>query len=258
MCETNMMMNTRQQQILGQIQQVQRASVRALATQFGVSEMTIRRDLDTLEGAGRLMRTHGGCTVVGKIELPAQGFPVYPTSAEKSAIGQLAAGLVEPGQTIMVDSGFTALEVARHLPRDAGISVVTTSLLVAQELFSTPINVILLGGILSKDIPRLYGPLTESLLRGFHVDTLFIGCDGASSMEGFSSTDLHLSSLEQALIRIADRVVVVTESAKFGRRAFARFATPEEVHTIVTDSGLSAEDRRNLEERGVTLLLAEP
>ncbi|MHB9026844.1 MAG: DeoR/GlpR family DNA-binding transcription regulator [Armatimonadota bacterium] len=251
-------MNNRQQQILNQLQQEQRASVRALATQLGVSEMTIRRDLDALEGAGLLMRTHGGCTTVGKIELPARGFPSYPTSPEKIAIGQLAAGLVGPGQTIMVDPGFTALEVARHLPRDAGISVVTTSLLVAQELFSTPINVVILGGILSKDIPRLYGPLTESTLHGFHVDILFIGCDGASSTEGFSSTDLHLSSLEQALIRIADRVVVVTESAKFGRRAFARFARPDEVHTVVTDHRLSPEDRRNLEEQGVTVLPAEP
>ena len=157
----------------------------------------------------------------------------------------------------MVDTGTTALEVTRHLPRNAGITVVTASLCVAHELFGSDLTVLLLGGFLRKEFPSLYGPLTERMLLGsFHIDLLFIGCDGADSREGFYSADLHVSSLEQAMIRVAARVVVVTESSKFGKRAFVRYAMPEKIHTLVTDAKLPDEDKANLKERGVQVLLA--
>lgn len=250
-------MNTRQQAILEIVQDSGRVSVRELARQFVVSEMTIRRDLTALEAAGRLVRTHGGGLVVGHADFLQRAFPSAAVSPRKQAIGRAAAALVQPGQTVMVDTGTTALEVARHLPRDASITVATTSLCVAEELYGEPLNVLLLGGFMRKEFPSLYGPITESLLRTLHVDILFIGCDGANSEDGFYTADLHVSSLEQAMMRISDRVVVVTESGKFGKRAFARYARPEEIHTLVTDDGLAEKDRKNLEERGVTVVLVD-
>ena len=238
------------------LRQGQRVGVRELASRFGVAEMTIRRDLARLQERRLLIRTHGGGVPTERLYFPQGGAAAAAACPEKLAIGRCAARLVSPGQTVMVDAGMTALQVARHLPGNAGITVVTTSLCVAQELFGSAINVLLLGGFLRKEFPSLYGPLTESALRSLHVDVLFIGCDGASSEEGFYTVDLHLFNLEQAMLGIADRVVLVTESAKFGRRAFARFAEPGQVHTLVTDAGLSPQDRANLEESGIKVVVA--
>jgi len=246
-------MNERQTAILELVRQKPGIKVGELAEHFDVSPMTIRRDLTDLASQGLLIRTHGGA--IPPTPAPQSALAPHPT-APKAAIGRLAATLVQRGQTVMVDTGTTALEVARHLPADWNLTVATTSLSVAEALYPSSIQVLVLGGLLKKGFPSLYGPLTESNLAALHVDILFIGCDGADSEAGFYTADVHLSSVEQAMIRSAGRVVVVTESSKFGRRAFARYATPDQVDTVVTDSHLPAEDRLNLEERGVSVLIA--
>lgn len=251
-------MDERKAAIVGVLADQERASVRELARRFAVSGMTIRRDLDELERQGLVVRTHGGAVSSGKLRFIHGALPDGEVSEAKAAIGRRAAELAEPGRMIMVDTGTTALEVARHIPRDSGITVVTTSLGVGQELYRSELDVLLLGGFLRREFPSVYGPMTEKLLDEIRVDTLFIGCDGAFSNDGFYSNDLHVSSLEQAMTRIASQVVVVTESAKFGRRAYGRYATVGEVDVVVTDRGISAEDRRNLEERGVTVIVADP
>lgn len=240
--------------ILGGAEQV---SVRDLAQRFAVSGMTIRRDLDELEKLGMVVRTHGGAVSSGKLRFIHGAQPDFEVSPAKAAIGKRAAAMVNPGQTVMVDTGTTALEAARNFPRNPGITVVTTSLGVAQELYRSNLTVLLLGGFLRTEFPSVYGPMTEKLLGEIRVDTLFIGCDGASADDGFYTNDLHVASLEQAMTRIASQVVVVTESAKFGRRAFSRYATVTEVHTVITDSGISPEDKRSLEERGANVILAD-
>ncbi len=243
--------------ILKQLETDERVTVRQLAELFGVSEMTVRRDLSRLQQQGLLVRTHGGGTAASALKVVQSAFPAYEHSSKKEAIGRLAAGLVSPGQTIMVDSGTTVLEVAKHLPQDSGIVVATTSLCVAQELHRSSIEVLLLGGFVRKEFPSVCGPMTEKLLSNLRLDVLFVGCDGADSVDGFYMSDMRVSDLEQAMIRIAQRVVVVTESTKFGRRAFVRYAEPGQVHTVVTDSGLSGAALMNLEDAGVTVLMAE-
>jgi len=230
--------------------------MRVLAARFGVSEMTIRRDLAMLESEGLLVRTHGGAVSAGKLRFLQSAIPNYEASPLKGAIGAAAARLVTPGQTVMIDTGTTAMEVARHLPQDEEITVITTSLCVAQELYGSPIRLLLLGGFLRREFPSTYGPLTENTLGHLHVDMLFMGCDGADSTDGFYSSDLHVANQEQSMIRIAERVVVVTASRKFGHRAFSRYARVPEVHAVVTDAGLSAEDRAKLEEQGVHIIIA--
>ena len=233
-----------------------RLQVRELATRFNVSEMTIRRDMIVLEQEGVLVRTYGGGAALSPSLLPV-GVSQQPVNPRQAAIGRLAASLVSPGQTIMVDTGTTALEVARHLPLDPSITVATTSLHIAQEMSATPLNVLLLGGFVHKEFHSLYGPLTEHMLHILHVDTLFIGCNGADSEDGFYAGDLLLFSQVQAMVRIADRIVVVSESDKFGRKAFVRYARLDEIHTLVTDNDLSQQDRQNLQERGVSVLIAD-
>jgi DeoR family transcriptional regulator of aga operon len=249
-------MKTRHARIIDLLKQEQQVNVRDLARRLDVSEMTIRRDMVHLERQGFLVRTHGGGMTTGKISFLQDGMLSDSISPEKQAIGRVAASLVSPNDTIMLDAGTTALQVALHLPRIEGVMVATTSLCVAQALYGSPLQVLLLGGYLRKEFPSLYGPLTERMLDGFHVDTLFTGCDAANSREGLYTADLHLSSLEQMMIRIADRVVVVAESSKFDKRAFVRFATLDQVHTIVTDPGISEQDKQNFEEQGITVLVA--
>jgi len=250
MCETNMTYTDRQADILALLQADGRLQVRALAARFGVAEMTIRRDLTALEQAGLLVRTHGGAAPAGAL----RARPPAP-SPGKTALGRAAAARVAPGQTVMLSTGTTAIEIARHLPRDANLTVATTSLSVAQELFGSPLTVVLFGGILRKEFPSCYGPHTESMVKNFHVDVLFTGCDGAHSDDGFYTAEIQHSSLEQAMISIADRVVVVTESRKFAQPAFVRFAPIESVHTVITDRDLPPDDRRRLEERGVEVVV---
>lgn len=248
---------TRQAEIVDRLQKGQTVSVKELADDFAVSEMTIRRDLAKLEERGLLLRTHGGGAPAGKLMFLQNALPHYTSSPCKQAIGKLAAGLISPGQTVMVDSGSTTLEVARYLPKIPDISIATTSLCVAQELFGSPIDVMVLGGILRKDFPGLVGSATESFLNNLHVDTLFVGCDGADSEDGFYMSDINTSSLERAMIAVADKVVLVTESKKFERRSFARFAAPDEINAIVTDSNISDADKRNLEEAGIRVYISE-
>jgi len=249
-------MNTRQSEIIDLLQDQDRLEVAALAESFGVSQMTIRRDLKELEKQGLLVRTHGGAVAAGKLRFLERAFPHYAVSPQKAAIGKVAAGLVSPGQKVMVDTGTTALEVARNLPKDSDITVATTSLCVLQELYASPLQVLLFGGYARKEFPSLYGPLTEAMLKSFHVDILFMGCDGADSKSGFYTADLRISGLEQQMINIADRVVVVTESTKFGRKAFVRYATLEQVHTLVTDPNLSETDRNNLKDARINIIFA--
>ncbi len=250
-------MHARRETIVELLRGQQRVHVRDLARQFDVSEMTIRRDLDELAQKGFLVRTYGGGKATAKLHFVENGLPEYSPSAHKTAIGKLAASLVAPGQTIMVDSGTTTLEVVRNLRRDPSTTVATVSLWVAQELFGSDINVVLVGGSLRTGFPGACGTLTEKWLSDFRVDVLFISCDGADSEDGFYLADVQTSSLVQAMIRIAGEIAVVAESAKFGKRAFVRYAQPSQVRIVVTDAGLPPKDRKNLEERGVRVLIAE-
>lgn len=249
-------MNLRQTEISELLNSEQEVSVQDLAERFGVSHMTIRRDLSFLEEQGLAIRTHGGAVLTGKLRFLRGAFP-EAGSPEKNAIGKLAASLVGEGETVMVDSGAAAFDVALELPRTMGITLATTSLSVAQALYGSGIKILVLGGFLRDDNPSLFGPLAEQSLLGLSVDTLFLGCDGADSRDGFYMADLHVASLAQAMVVASRRVVVVTESARFGRRSFARSVVPQQVQYVVTDPGLTARDRTNLEDRGVRLLIAE-
>jgi DeoR/GlpR family transcriptional regulator of sugar metabolism len=249
-------LNTRQQAIAELLRTSERLQIREIAERFGVSEMTARRDMQALEQQGFLVRTYGGGAVYKRQTSLEHLLPQTPASPQKVAIGRLAAGLVQSGQTVMVDTGTTALEVARFMPDDPSITIATTSLGVALELSPTRLNLLLLGGFLRKEYPSLYGPLTEHNLNILHVDMLFIGCKGADP-DGFYASEMSLFSQIQSMMRIADHIVVVSESRKFGRKSFVRYARQAEIHTLVTDADLPAQERQALEDQGVTVLLAQ-
>jgi len=230
------------------LQREPQVTIHELASRFAVSTMTIRRDLEKLEAQGVVVRTCGGALAVRAAGTPEQASPA------KQAIGRLAASLAQPGQTVLVDAGTTTLEVVRHLPNNADITLVTNSLAAAGQ--GAGMRVLLLGGYLSEDNVRVHGPLTEACLAQLHADILFVGCVGASSSGGFYMSDLYLTSNVRAMMQAAGRVAVVAESAKFNQRSLSCYALPGEVHYVITDDGLAAADRDALEEQGVTVLIA--
>ena len=155
------------------------AQVGDLASVFGVSEMTVRRDLDSLESEGKLTRVHGGAVSV--TAEPSFAEIVVERLDQKNRIGALAADMVEDGQTIILDIGTTALQVARHL-RGREVTVITTNLAAYEELLpETTIELILLGGIVRRNYRSLVGVLAEDALRQLRADLCFIGASGIES-----------------------------------------------------------------------------
>jgi DeoR family fructose operon transcriptional repressor len=251
-------MNIRQSQILELIEKHERVSIASIRDAFSVSEMTVRRDLAYLEENGYVARIHGG-VIAGRRLFFASSFSHRTKEhvEEKRKIAQVAVSLIEPGENIILDTGTTTLYIAEVLVKlGLVITVGTTSLAVANTLFNSNMDVLIFGGFLRRGIPDLFGPLTERNLQEFHAHKLFMGCDGLSASEGFFTSDLHISKIEESMVTIADRVIVVTDSSKFGKKSFVRYADAKSVHTLVTDSMVSEEHIRDFKREGVEVIIA--
>lgn len=244
----------RSQEILDLLSTRPEVSVSELATQFGVTPMTIRRDLDALEKLGRVARTHGGAMLAAP-SVAAFSFQARCQThmAQKRAIAADAAGLVEPGMTIILDTGTTTLEVARTLTGYGGLKVLTSSLAIASALFAQEgVELVLLGGTVSRDRPELYGPLTESNLETFRAGIAFIGADAADK-RGLYTDNQATARVTQAIIASAKRVVLVADSSKFGQTSFVHFAGWDAIDTLIVDDSLPGESKRYLREAGTKL-----
>ncbi len=251
-------MNIRQSQILELIEKHERISIASIREAFSVSEMTVRRDLAYLEENGYVTRIHGG-VIAGRRLFFASSFSHRTKEhvEEKRKIAQAAVSLIEPGENVILDTGTTTLYIAEELVKlDLVITVGTTSLAVASTLFNSNMDVLIFGGFLRREIPDLFGPLTERNLQEFHAHKLFMGCDGLSASEGFFTSDLHISKIEERMVTIADRVIVVTDSSKFGKKSFVRYAAAKSVHTLITDSMVSEEHVRGFNREGVEVIIA--
>ncbi|HEY3417446.1 MAG TPA: hypothetical protein VGM23_11235, partial [Armatimonadota bacterium] len=162
---------------------------------------------------------------------------------EKQAIARAAATLIRPGMAITIDTGTTPLEVARAIARTPDLRVLTSSLAVASLLYATPnIDLILLGGNVRQDSPDLSGSLTEENLSRFRPDLAVLGAD-AADRDGLFTSDLSFAHVSRAMIANAGEVLFVIDSAKIGRCSFVKFAEWRQAHHLVTDSGVSAENR---------------
>ena len=238
-------MNLRHEEILQHLTRVGEAAVPDLADLFGVSLMTIRRDLMILERDGKLTRTHGGAVLsrAGIVEFSflEQG---RQYAAEKQAIAREAAKWIEPEMSLSLDSGTTTLEVAKVLASIHPLTVLTSSLAIASVLYACEgIELVLLGGTVRHGSPDLTGWLTEENLREFHVDLAFVGADGVTC-EGAYTRHVDQTRVCQAMMTGADRTFLVADSSKFGRAAFTRFAALSEFDGAITDSKLSPDPRR--------------
>ncbi len=245
-------MNSRQEKLLEKLDRTGRLSIEKEAGAFGVSSMTIRRDLKLLEGSGLAVSVRGGAisrSGGGGFLVPMQSTPA------QSRIAARAVKLLEPGSTVMLSIGTTTLEIARQLAvSDMQLTVVTNSLPVAAALFQTRARVLLTGGLLRAESLDLVGPIPERNLSEFHIDLLITGCDGAVSDEGFFTSDMNMAAVEKQSAAVSERIVVVAESGKFRGKSFVRFASVDDVAMVITDRGLRDADRRKLKKHRVQVV----
>ena len=248
----------RHEQILAALADAGECSVEKLGERFGVSPMTVRRDLAELVAAGRVRRTHGGAALsragVTQFRFAGRG---ECQAKEKRAIGRAAAQRVAPGMSVVLDTGTTVLEVARELRAVEGLRILTTSLPVAAELHDAPgTELILLGGRMRQGLPDLSGPLTESNLAQFQVDLAILGADSAAP-EGVFTDDLSVARVNQAMLAAAEQAVLVADHTKFARRSFARYADWSQFAAIVTDGGVGSDVRAWLRNAGPHAIIVE-
>jgi DeoR/GlpR family transcriptional regulator of sugar metabolism len=241
-----------------------RGSVRVseLVDILGVSDMTIRRDLDALQEKGELYKVHGGAT--RRIDRSAEepGFLAKSSreQAEKEAIAARAAQLVEPGAAVAISAGTTTHALARHLTTVPELTVVTNSLPVADTFYSssrTDTTVLLTGGLRTPS-DALVGPIAISALRSLHADLVFMGVHGMDPGTGFTTPNLMEWETNQALVACGRALVVVADSTKWGVVGLSSFAALGDADVLVTDVGLPEEARKILGDHVGELVLVEP
>ena len=209
-----------------------------LAAEFDVSEMTIRRDVEALETLGVVRRVVGGAIAVqGKDTEPAFSTRMADSAQEKNHIADMVADLIGPNETLILDSGSTALAVAHSLRgRGLGLTVVTPSVLAALALVDEPdTTVVLTGGELRTGELSLIGPSAEDTLANYNCDTYVMGVAGIDGERGISDYHQAESRVKRAASTRADRVIVAADKRKLGRVTFVSIAALSEIQTIVTD-----------------------
>lgn len=231
------------------------ASVADLAERFGVSEMTIRRDLEQLVARGQVVRVHGGAVAPDRGRMVSEP-PILDRMAEQSTakrrIGLAVAGMIEQGETIFIGSGTTTLALARALKERQGITIVTNALTVANSLSASPgINMLVIGGFLRRSELSLIGHVAVKALEDLHVDKVVMGMRGIDPQYGLTSDHHQELMTDRAIMAISDCVMVLADHTKFGHIASSRTAPVTAADLIVTDERAPHDLVEQIQELGV-------
>ncbi|MEK5254017.1 DeoR/GlpR family DNA-binding transcription regulator [Paenibacillus sp. FSL F4-0125] len=234
----------------------ERGSIRVseLSTLCQVTEETIRRDLDRLEKVGRLLRSHGGAVSLRdrQPETPYAEREIM-NAAEKQRIAREAVLMIKPGDRILLDASTTAWYMASLLP-DMPLTVLTNSIRVAAELSGKErIDVISTGGQLSRRSMSFVGHLAERSLELYHVDKMFFSCKGFHLERGASESNELQAMVKRKMIAIAEQVILLCDSSKFGIQAFTHVATTSELDVVITDYSPETEQVKQLQELNIAI-----
>jgi DeoR/GlpR family transcriptional regulator of sugar metabolism len=257
--ETNLVSGTdRQIQILQLVERNQRISVGDICTTFNVSTATARRDLDALASEGKVQRVHGGAISSNQTQ-PEQ--PILQRQREqadeKIRIGQVAAALVQDGETVFLGSGTTVLEVARSLRGRRNFTVITNSLPVINTLAGIEgITVICLGGMVRDSELSFIGHIAEQTLAEVRADKVFIGTRAISLEYGLTHEYLPETMTDRAILKAGKEIVVLADHTKFGHAATVLLAPLERIHTIVTDEQPPRDFADTVKRKGIRLVIA--
>ncbi len=216
-----------------------------LSSRLGVSIITIRQDIEALDGQGVVKKTYGGAMFQAENDLDSAFDSRSHEHVEaKRRIGRRAAELIQPGETIFLDAGSTAFEIARRLPDNADITVVTCAANIAVEICEKPgIHVLLCGGRLSPRTLSVTGHHAEQMLAEICADRLFLGTYGVDLERGLAERSYEGAQVKRALVAAAREVVLVCDSSKFGALGPVVMSPLEIVQHVITDVGIPAEYR---------------
>jgi DeoR/GlpR family transcriptional regulator of sugar metabolism len=257
-----MLARQRQARILDEVQRRGGVRVSDLTELLGVSDMTVRRDLDALARQGLIDKVHGGATLRfgGSTDEPGFEAKAGRERPAKDAIARRAAELVRAGTAIAVTAGTTTHALARHLARVPDLTVVTNSLRVAEVLYAhghQRQTVILTGGVRTPS-DALVGPVAVQAIQSLHVDSVFMGVHGIDPHAGFTSPNLMEAEANRAMAQSARRLTVLADHTKWGVVGLCGITPLEDATTLITDSGLPAEARELLSDRVGDLIVVEP
>jgi len=231
-------------------------SVIEMSQLLNVSPMTIRRDLHMLQEKHIVEITHGGASFIASKRIePDFDIRTLEHLPEKQAIGKMAAELfIEAGDVIGIDSGSTTLEIVRNLP-NVPLTIVTHSLVAANVVAQNKqYSLIVLGGVLQHEANCLCGPQAIAALQTLYINKLFLSTSGLVAPDGLSCNNLADAEVKQALISSSRQTILCMDSSKVGRAYLARFATLNDIDTLITDNGISDESREAIERQQIEII----
>lgn len=247
--------------IVNLLNQKAELSVKEIAEMLHVSGMTVRRDLNELEKQRTIRRTHGGAALLDPAANVADpyilGEQTTKNVREKNLIGIKAASLVQPNETIMLDSGSTTPFIAKHLEAEVPITVLCYTFTNALEFYPRKnTNLILLGGFFHRDSNIFHSSENRTLVSNTRADKAFISTGGLDLELGLTTYFYYEAEIKREMIRSARRIILVTDSTKLGKISITHFAGLNDIDTIITDEGITDEYRSVLSEQGIELLIA--
>ena len=257
-----MLARQRQALIMERIREDGAVRVADLVRLLAVSDMTIRRDLESLHEQGLVEKVHGGATARTGNALFEPGFAAKSAlqQHEKESIAAAAIALVEPGMAIGLSAGTTTYALARALVDIPRLTVVTNSIPVADALYAPQRNdqtIIITGGVRTPS-DALVGPFAVAVLRNVHLDIVFMGVHGMEPRSGFTTPNMLEAETDRALVEAGRRLVVVADHSKWGVIGISSIARFDEADVLISDAGLEPDARQLLGEAVRELVLVPP
>ncbi|ASW74964.1 transcriptional regulator [Chryseobacterium piperi] len=246
----------RHNEILHELDKKGYVLVQELCERLNVSSVTIRKDLNYLEGLGLLFRNHGGASKHVRYAYEKNVDEKENINVEaKQSIAKAALKLIQENDCIILASGTTMHYLARMLVNFGHLTVLTSSLRVALELCNNPnINIIQLGGEVRKSSTSIVGSISETILSQFSCNKLFLGVDGIDMEFGISTSNAAEAHLNQLMIECSDKVMILADSSKLNKKGFGKIASLEKIDYLITDESILDEDKQKLEEAGVNVI----
>jgi DeoR/GlpR family transcriptional regulator of sugar metabolism len=256
-----MLAQQRQQAILERIRRTGGARVAELVQDLGVSDMTIRRDLEVLADRGLIEKVHGGATATGTGSTEEPGFAAKSVRqrAEKEAIARRAAQFVRPGSAVALSAGTTTWTLAHHLVDVPDLTVITNSVRIADVFHRAARGdqtIVLTGGVRTPS-DALVGPVAVAAVRSLNVDTLMLGVHGMGARAGFTTPNLLEAETDRALVDAAHQLIVLADHTKWGTVGISTIAELSRAHVVISDTGLAEDAREQLSEHAGELVLVD-
>lgn len=255
----------RREKILELLKKDGQVAVKNLSVMFDTSEVTLRSDLKFLEQQGKLKRFFGGAQSIESLPLTQKDHEdevqienrYQLNSDSKDRIASVAAGLVDKGDSIIIDSGSTTHLVAKYLAQEGGYTIITNNLAASAELLdTTDTTLVIVGGTYRSKTKSLHGYQAEQCLIGIQADVLFVGADGIDPDKGITTFNEGYA-ITNVMASCVQKVVAVVDSSKLGRIGFNKVLSTDQIDTLVIDNGIPLETKQKFEEKGIEVIVVE-